>query len=106
MKTCSYCNSASLKITHHLPTGIEIYNCTSCDSLSNYCNEIEVDDHTEEEDYQQPFKGIVSTVAMTVGDIKGLNLPDDYEIVFDGFYGRSDKAEVRVDHKTKRISIN
>jgi hypothetical protein len=103
MKKCIKCGSTAIKTVKF--EGTEAYNCTACDTLSNYCEEIAEDDFDIVK-YHYPFNNTVGSIALTIGDIKGLDLPDDYEITFDDFYGRSDKADVRIDHISKKISIN
>lgn len=43
---------------------------------------------------------------LTIGQLKALNLPDNYVIRFDGFCGISWKDHLRVNHELKQVSIN
>lgn len=59
----------------------------------------------EEEFYERPYKD-ESWKELTLGDLRKLNLPDDYKIKFDSFCGRCDKSDVLIDHENKEISVN
>lgn len=46
--------------------------------------------------------------VLTVYTLKKMlkDIPDDYEIMYDGFCGEIHKGDLAIDHETREISIN